>query len=56
MCNSDVGVVKRIEVERISKEISDLVKALDKEIKKDDVNIPVKKVKHVKERLGKLIE
>lgn len=56
MCDNNVGVAKRIEVERVSKEISDLVKALEKEIKGDEVNIPVQKVKHVKERLGKIIE
>jgi hypothetical protein len=57
MCDNNVGVTKRIEVERISKEISDLVKDLEKEIHgQEDVNIPVQKVKHVAHRLGKIIE
>jgi hypothetical protein len=56
MCDNNVGVAKRIEVEKISKEIADLVKALEEEIHEDDVDIPVQKVKHVRERLGKIIE
>jgi hypothetical protein len=56
MCDNNVGVAKRIEVERISKEIAELVKALDEEVNGDDVNIPVQKVKKVKEKLDKMIE
>jgi len=57
MCTNNVGVVKRLEVEQISKEIADLVKALEEEmIHGEDVDIPVQKVKHVRERLGKIIE
>jgi hypothetical protein len=56
MCDNNVGVAKRIEVESISKEISDLVKALEKEIHGGDVNIPVPKVKQIKERLDKIIK
>ena len=56
MCDSNVGVARRIEVEQVSKEISDLVKELEKEIHGDDVHIPVQKVKHVTNRLNKIIE
>jgi hypothetical protein len=58
MCTNNVGVVKRIEVEQISKEISDLVKELDKEIShgRDHVDLPVQKVKHVTTRLNKILE
>ena len=58
MCTNNVGVAKRIEVEKISKEISDLVKELETEAhrKEDDVNISVQKVKHVVHRLTKIIE
>jgi hypothetical protein len=56
MCDNNVGVAKRIEVERISQEIADLVKALDDEMNGDDVNIPVQKVQSVAERLHKIIE
>ena len=58
MCDNNVGVAKRIEVEKISKEISDLVKELEGEAhrKGDEVNIPVQKVKHVAHRLSKITE
>jgi hypothetical protein len=56
MCDNNVGVAKRIEVDHISKEISDLVKALETEIHGEDVNIPVQKVKDIADKLSKIIE
>jgi hypothetical protein len=56
MCTGNVGVAKRIDVEKISKEIADLIKTLEQEIHGDDVEIPVQQVEHVRGRLGKLIE
>jgi hypothetical protein len=55
MCDNNVGVARRIEVQRISKEISDLVRELDKEIQGEDVNIPVQKVKQVNKQLERII-
>jgi hypothetical protein len=52
----NVGVARRIEVEKISKEIADLVKTLEQQIHGDEVTIPVQKIKHVREQLGKIIE
>jgi hypothetical protein len=53
MCDSNVGVAKRIDVERISKEVADLVKHLDKEVK---VEIKVSDVRKIQEKLKKIIE
>ena len=55
MCDEKVGVAKRIEVEKISKEIAELVKALDKEVRGADVKIPVKQVKKVTKGLASII-
>jgi hypothetical protein len=52
MCNSNVGVVKRIDLESISKDITELVKQLDKEIEGD---IRVSDVRKVEEKLKKII-
>ncbi len=52
MCDNNVGVAKRIDVETISKEIADLVKELDKEAK---VKIPVQDIKKIQKKLEKLI-
>ena len=52
MCDQNVGVAKRIDVEAISKEIADLVKELDKEAK---VKIPVHEVKKIQKKLEKLV-
>ncbi len=35
MCNSHVGVVKRIEVEKISAKLAELVQSLDEEVQVD---------------------
>lgn len=53
MCDSNVGVAKRIDVESISKDIADLVKQLDKEVEGD---IKVSDVKKIQEKLEKIIE
>ena len=55
MCNETVGVAKRIEVEAISKEISELIKVLDGEVNGHDVDVPVQHVKRVTEGLEKII-
>jgi len=52
MCDNNVGVAKRIDVETISKEIADLVKELDNEAK---VKIPVQDIKQIQKKLEKLI-
>ena len=44
MCQ-DVGVVKRIEVEKISKEVAELVKILEKEVQGDPVSVPAGRIR-----------
>jgi hypothetical protein len=56
MCDQNVGVAKKIDVERVSKDIAELIKALDKEVKGDEVHVPVKKVKDVSEKLARIIK
>lgn len=53
MCDSNVGVAKRIDVESISEDIADLIKQLDKDV---EVEINVKNIKEIQEKLKKLIE
>lgn len=53
MCDSNVGVARRIDVEAISKELADLVKQLDKEV---EVEIEVKDIRKIEGKLKKLIE
>jgi hypothetical protein len=55
MCSNNVGVAKRIEVEKISKDIAELVKTLEAEVHGDEVNIPVKQAKKVAKSLEKLV-
>jgi hypothetical protein len=56
MCDNNVGVAKRIDVEHISKELTDLIKTLDKEVKGEEVRLPVPKVKKIAEDLTKIIK
>ena len=51
MCDEKQGVAKRIEIEKISKEVADLVKGLDEEIK-----ISVPSVRKIQRKLEKIIE
>lgn len=55
MCDQNIGVAKRIEVEAISKETSELIKVLDREVKGHEVHVPVQHVKRVTEGLEKII-
>ena len=54
MCDDKVGVAKRIDVERISKEVAELVKALDKEVG-ENVDVPVPHVRRVTKGLESII-
>jgi len=54
MCSNNVGVARRIEVEKVSKEIAELVKTLEAEVHGEEVNIPVKQAKKVAKSLEKL--
>jgi hypothetical protein len=53
MCDSNVGVAKRIDLENISKDIAELVKQLDKEVEGD---IQVRDVKKIEEKLKKIVK
>ena len=50
MCDQNVGVAKRLDIEKISKDVADLMKGLDNEVK-----LEVKKVKKIQDNLGKLV-
>lgn len=56
MCTNNVGVARRIDVEHISKEIADLIKSLDKEVKGEEVQLPVDKVKKIARDIEKLVK
>jgi hypothetical protein len=56
MCSNNVGVARRIDVENISKELTDLIKTLDKEVKGEEVNLPVAKVKKIAKDLERIIK
>jgi hypothetical protein len=56
MCSNHVGVARRIDVENISKELTDLIKTLDKEVKGEEVNLPVAKVKKIAKDLERIIK
>jgi hypothetical protein len=50
MCDQNVGVAKRIEIEKTSKKVADLVKGLDEEVK-----IDVSDVKKIQAELEKFV-
>jgi hypothetical protein len=56
MCDNNVGVAKRIDVQHISQELADLIKTLDREVKGEEVHLPVPKVKQITEKLTKIIK
>jgi hypothetical protein len=56
MCTNNVGVARRIDAERVSKELADLIETLHKEVKGEEVHLPVPKVKKVVEELTKIIK
>jgi hypothetical protein len=51
MCDQNVGVAKRLDLENISKDIANLVKELDEEVK-----VQVRDVKRIQEKLEKVIK
>jgi hypothetical protein len=53
MCDNNVGVAKRLDLESISKDIADLVRQLDKEVEGD---IQVRDVKKIEAKLQKIIK
>ena len=53
MCDNNVGVARRIDLESISRDIADLMKQLDKEVEGD---IKVSDVRKIEEKLTKIIE
>jgi len=56
MCDNNVGVARRIDVEHISEEIAALIKTLDKEVKGDEVRLPVAKVKKIAKDIEGLLK
>jgi hypothetical protein len=50
MCDSNVGVAKRMDLEKISKEVADLVKVLD-----DEVKVEVRDIKRIQKQLESVI-
>lgn len=56
MCSNNVGVARRLDAKRVSKELADLIKALDEEVKGEEVHVSVPKVKRVVEELTKIIK
>jgi hypothetical protein len=52
MCDNNVGVAKRLDLESISKDIAELVKELDNEV---EGKIEVRKVKKIETKLQKLV-
>jgi hypothetical protein len=51
MCDNNVGVAKRIDLENISKDVAKLVKELD-----DEVPVQVRDIKKIQEKLEKIIK
>jgi hypothetical protein len=56
MCTNNVGVVRRMDVENISRELTDLIKTLDKEVKGEEVSLPVAKVKNIAKKLERIVK
>lgn len=53
MCDNNVGVAKRLDLESISKDIADLVKKLDKEVQG---NVEVRDLKKIESKVQKIIK
>jgi hypothetical protein len=53
MCDSNVGVARRLDLESISEDIAELVKQLDK---KAEGEISVDEIKKIREKLHKIVE
>jgi len=56
MCSNNVGVVKRLDLEHISKEMADLIKKLDQDVKSGEVNVQVHDVKKITKKLEDIIK
>ncbi len=53
MCDSNIGVAKRLDLVSISEDIAEFVKRLDNEI---DVEISVDEIKKIEKKLHKVIQ
>lgn len=53
MCDNNVGVAKRIDIERVSTELADFVKKLEKQV---EVNIKVGEIKKFQTKLEDIIK
>ena len=53
MCDSNVGVAKRLDLESISKDIAELVKQLDKEVEGE---VQVRDLKKIEGKIQKIIK
>lgn len=53
MCDSNVGVAKRLDLVSISEDIAEFVKKLDHEV---EVEISVDEIKKIERKLHKIIE
>jgi hypothetical protein len=51
MCDSNVGVAKALDLEKISKEIADLVQGID-----DEVSVEVSDIKRIQKELEDVIK
>jgi hypothetical protein len=51
MCDNNVGVAKRVDLEKVSKNVAKLIKSLDEEIP-----VQVREVKRIQEELDHLIK
>jgi hypothetical protein len=56
MCDNNVGVAKRLDLEHISKEMADLIEKLNKDVKSGEVNVPVQDVKKITKKLEGIIK
>lgn len=52
MCDQNVGVAKRLDLESISEDIADLVKQLDKKVEGE---ISVDEIKRIEKKLRKIV-
>jgi len=56
MCDSNVGVAKRLDLENISKELRELIVSLDEQASTVEVDVDVKKIQHIEHRLHELVK
>jgi hypothetical protein len=53
MCDNNVGVAKRLDLENISKDIAELVKQLDKKV---EGPVQVRELKNIEAKVQKIIK